>query len=139
MIKKLNKKVELKLRPHHVLGYWEYLKYLQNPKREKNYLKHWKKIRGDSHSDKLVLHWEKTLKKLQKNAKFKYVTGFDSVCKKCEHADQCHESNHEFFKKVKEWDDYAKHYLPELKFGKIYGGNYLKELFKKKGWLNKEK
>jgi len=127
----------MELRPHHVLGYLEYIKYLENPKKEKNFLKHWKKIRGNSHSDKLILHWETTLKKLHKNFKFKYVKGSDSVCKKCEHLPKCHNYKHEYFKIVKKWDNYAKKHLPELKFGKTYDGSFLRKLFKKKGWLKK--
>ena len=125
----------LELRPHHVQGYLDYLRYLSDPKREKDYLKHWRKMVGIFHSDKVVRHWEAIVILLDNNKRFKYVPGYDSVCKECEHSGKCHNLNHEYFKIVKEADDYAIKYMPELKFGKTYNGKFLRELFKAKGWL----
>ncbi len=61
----------------------------------------------------------------------------DSVCRKCEHRKECHNPNHEYYKIVQENDQNAVKWMPELKFGEIYSGKFLKKLFKKNGWLDK--
>jgi len=124
--------MNIELRPHHVLGY---LGYIKNPKA--NHFAEFRKVKGYFHSDKLVKHWIKTIKNLHENPnlKFKYVPSMDTVCKECEHSKECHDPNHKYYKIVKDADQYAIKWMPELKFEKIYNGEFLRKLFEKKGWL----
>lgn len=129
----------MRLRPHHVLGYFYYLKDFVGSG-EKEFIRYYRKYRSD-HSDETIRCWESICKKLNRNAQFVYVTGLkgeDSCCRKCEHKKNCHDKEHEFFRVVDEYDKWAIKHLPELKFGHVYDGRYLRELFRKKGWLPKD-
>ena len=120
--------IELKLRPHHVRGYWKYLRYLQESGNLKDYLEQWK--RNPLHPTDLASYWGEILKKLEKNARFRYVPGYDSLCEKCENAKKCNNRKSEYFQKAKERDNSAKQDLPELKFRETYNGNYINKLTK---------
>ena len=125
--KNKSKEYDIELRPHHVLTYSNYA----NP--DTNYFVEFRKIKGKFHSDKLVKHWIKIIRSLHENPslKFKYVLGMDSICKKCEHRKDCHNPNHKYYKIVKDADQNAIKKMPELKFGEVYDGKFLKKLFKK--------
>lgn len=138
--KEFDKEFDLKLRPHHVLGYAEHeaqpdLYYLPGD----GYIKLFRKEKGDFHSDELILYWKDTIKKLHENPdlKFKYISGLDSVCNKCDKSKLCSDKKHWAYKLVQKADKDFIELMPELKPGKIYDANYLRRLFKKKGWLKK--
>lgn len=122
------KEYDIKLRPHHVLAYPNYA----NPNID--YFTYFRKVKGNFHSDKLVKHWIKVIRNLHENPdlKFKYFRGIDSVCEECEHRKECSNPKHINYKTVKAADQDAIKQMPELKFGKVYDGKFLKSMFKKK-------
>jgi hypothetical protein len=122
------KRKYIKLRPHNVIAYPNYA----NPNID--YFAYFRKLKGKFHSDKLVKHWIKIIRSLHENPslKFKYVKGVDSVCEKCEHKKDCNDSKHVNYKTVQDADAGAMKKMPELRFGKIYDGKFLKKYFKKK-------
>jgi len=125
--KSKSEKYDMKLRPHNVLAYPNYA----NP--NVDYFAYFRKVKGNFHSDKLIKHWIKIIRSLHENPdlKFKYVRGIDSVCKECEHRKECSNPKHINYKLAKDADKDAIKQMPELKFGKIYDGNFLKLMFKK--------
>jgi hypothetical protein len=118
----------IELRPHNILAFPNY----SNPKI--NYFAYFRKVKGNFHSDKLIKHWIKIIRSLHENPdlKFKYVRGIDSVCKECEHRKECSNPKHINYKLAKDADKDAIKQMPELKFGKIYDGKFLKKMFNKK-------
>lgn len=151
MVKKGKKEseVDLELRPHHIHGY---LGHELQPEvyemSDEEYLVFFRKARGEDpadqhkegqHTDKLILLWRATIKRLHDNpdTKFKYVIGLDSVCKKCKNKGICNDKQHWAYKIVKKADDDFAKYTPELEPGKVYDGRYCIKLFRKKGWLKK--
>src|SRR3989344_7389073 len=89
--------VILELRPHHVLGYATHEAHpefydLTNAE----YIARFREEKGDFHSDRLILHWRDAIKKLHENPdlKFRYVQTIDSICRGCEHIDNCHDLGH---------------------------------------------
>lgn len=89
------------------------------------------------HSDKLILHWRDSIKKIHDDpdTKFKYVPSLDSVCEGCDKKEGCHDKNHPAYKLVQQADTDAHSWMSELKHGQVYTGHDLKKLAKKKGWL----
>lgn len=161
--KEKSEKVDLELRPHHVLGYINHEaqpefyslpddKYIGNFRESKRKsAEEAARQKGNSekdirksgefaynfHSDELILHWRDSIKRIHDDpdTKFKYVKGFDSICKECHQKEGCHDENHWAYKVVQQADSDAIKLMPELKHGKVYDGHYLKKLFKKKKWL----
>ena len=159
--------VELELRPHHVLGYIghetqpefydlpndKYISNFREGKRKEaeengkkqglteEQIKQSAESAYNFHSDKLILHWRDSIKRLHDNpdTKFKYVSSLDSVCEGCDKKEGCHDENHWTYKVVQQADADAHNMLSELKHGKIYTGHDLKKLAKKKGWIQDTK
>jgi len=105
--------------------YWSDKKYLSTWRNE------WRK--GDYHSDKLVLHWRDTMKKMYEKPKLKfiYVLGVDTVCSKCEHAgavDCTPIALKEDKKAMAEMEALGI----KLKLGKPYTSEYITRIFKEK-------
>ncbi len=135
---KKKKEFDMELRPHHVYGFYLHEAYPEWYKfSNKKYITEFRKQKGDLHSDKLIIHWKNTMKKLHKNPKlkFKYILNLDSVCAKCNWKKACSNKKHWAFKSAQKADKEAIKLLPELKPKKIYDGIFLIKLFKKKGWL----
>ena len=138
MEEKKNLEPSLKLRPHHVIGY---IMYEANPGiyslSGEEYIARFREQRGDFHSDQLILHWRNMIKQLHDNPnlKFIYVESVDSVCERCEHIRECHDSAHENFRIVEQADRKSAKSLSQLRFGEVYDGNHLKHLFMNEGWL----
>ncbi len=156
-------RVDLELRPHHVLGYFsheaqpelytlpdnKYISNLREAKRkeaeESGRQQGWSeediKKAGDSaynfHSDKLILHWRNSIKKIHDDpdTKFNYVPGIDSICQECHKKEGCHDERHWAYKVVNQADVDSHNLMSELEHGKTYSGHDLKKLGKKKGWL----
>jgi hypothetical protein len=132
------KRVDIELRPHHVKGFAD---YEASPRwyyiSDEEYLRNWRKAKGHFHSDKLVIFWRNTIRKLHENPNLKilYVKGLDSVCKECNLKKLCINKKTNEYKAAMEADKSAIHSLPELEFGKVYSGKYLLNLFKKKGLI----
>ncbi len=164
--KKSEEKVDLELRPHHVLGYIgheaqpelyslsdnKYISNFREAKRkeaeEAGKQQGWSeediKKAGESaynfHSDKLILHWRDSIKRIHDNpdTKFKYVSSSDSVCKGCDKKEGCHDENHWTYKVVQQADTDAHNWMSMLEHGKLYTGHDLKKLVKKYKNLLKE-
>lgn len=138
MKNKRTDKVDLELRPHHVLGFagHEAQPDLYSLS-DKKYISKFREQKKDCHSDKLILHWRTVIKRLHKNPnlKFKYVHVSDSICGGCENNKRCIDTKDEYYNIAEQWDKYAIKSLPELKFGRIYDGRFLRKLLKKKGWI----
>jgi len=133
-----NPETNLKLRPHHVIGY---IMHERDPEAyflsDEEYIDRFREQKGDFHSDELILHWRDTIKQLHDNPnlKFLYVRSIDSICEGCEHIEGCHNGKSRNFMIVEQADENSSKLLPELEFGNVYDGNYLKQLSLESGWL----
>ncbi len=127
-------KIDLELRPHHIYGFYLHEKqpefyYLS----DEEYIKRFRQQKEDFHSDKLILHWRDTIKKLHENLNLevRLVQGIDSVCKECSWKKECNNKKHWAYKSAQKADEDAMKFFPELKLRKIYNGHSLVTLFKK--------
>ena len=126
-------KVDLELRPHHIYGFYLHEKqpefyYLS----DEEYIKRFRQQKEDFHSDKLILHWRDTIKKLHENPnlEIRLVPRIDSVCKECNWKKECNNKKHWAYKSAQKADEDAMKFFPELKLRKIYNGHSLITLFK---------
>lgn len=160
--------VDLKLRPHHVMGYighesqpelydlldekyisnfWETKrKQAEQSAREQKWNEEEIKKAGEFaynfHSDELILHWRDTIRRIHDDpdTKFKYVLGLDSICERCHKKEECHDQKHQSYKIVKQQDADSHDWMSELEPGKTYSDHDLKKLIKKfKDWLEEHK
>ncbi len=150
----------MELRPHHILGYfgheddpsWYELedkayvskwrkvkrKHAEDSAREQGLDKKFIKSYGDwaekFHSDEVILHARDVAKKLsdEPDTKFKYVSGLDSICERCDQIGPCHDKEDMMYNHIKRHDEAAIKELPELEHGKTYDGHYLQKLWKKR-------
>lgn len=130
----LSKTKVIKLRAHHIFGFcllelypgWYYYS-------DKKYIKRFRELKQNFHSDKVILYSRDTCKLLHKhsNWKVKVVKGNDDICKKCEHGSECSNKEHWCYKRAEETDRISEKILKELKIGEIYPVTYLQELAKK--------
>ncbi|TKJ17237.1 hypothetical protein CEE44_01750 [Candidatus Woesearchaeota archaeon B3_Woes] len=164
--KKSEEKVDLELRPHHVLGYIGHEaqpelyslsdeKYISNFRegkrkqaeesarqsgRSEEYIKKSGEYAYNFHSDELILHARDSVKRISDdpNTKFKYISNLDSICEGCDKKEECHDEKHDSYKIVQQADADAHNWMSELEHGKIYTGHDLKKLVKKYKNLSKE-
>ena len=136
--KHTNMKFDLELRPHHILGFAEHEAYPEwYHKPDEEYIKRFREEKGDFHSDELIIRWRDIIKQLHENPdlKVRYVSGLDSICRRCDKKGFCSNERHWAHDSAQQADKNAITELPELKFGKVYDGHFLRALFKKKGWI----
>lgn len=139
----------LELRPHHVWGFLEHENNLHwYDLSDKEYIAFFRKIKGEKsgdqgkegqHPDRLIIYWRNTIKKLHENPdiKFKYVNGLDSVCMECTNKEICDDEQHWAYEAAQKADGKFAKWTPELKYGRIYDGNFILKLFRDKDWLKK--
>jgi len=104
----------------------------------KDEIRQWSESAANYHSDRLVLHWRATLKRLHDNPdlRFKYVVDLDTACKGCESKEACSTQTTWQYVNAMAADRDAMTKLPELVPGQVYDGHHVRKLFQQKGWIN---
>jgi len=114
---------DLRLRPHHVTGFFNHERWLDYyTMSEKDYLALVRQAPGVTHSDRILLHWRYTYRRMHENPDIRvlYDLGSDSVCAECEANAVCNTSPDAPQGPALSADAKAAAELPQLIIGRVY-------------------